>query len=259
MGAAARDRAATARVADATRGRPGRPARPGLKLAAIDPHVLGHQVAAQLRGAILSGDIAPGTHLREQQVAASTGVSRVPVREALRQLENEGLIEVFPYRGAIVVGVSSDELDAIYELRAVIEGAAMRRLAPSASPEVLARLADQVREMKRAVARGNGVDKLAELDIRFHRTILEASGFQVLRRIRDGLDEILRVRSFYQGIQRGGPTGQYFRRTLATSHDRLLTALRSGQANRAADAAREHVMEVVDRLGTKAGDPGERR
>jgi DNA-binding GntR family transcriptional regulator len=252
MRAALRDRAATAQLGDAALRRP---ARSDLNLAPIDPHVLRHQIAAQLRGAILSGEIAPGTHLREQQVAASTGVSRVPVREALRQLEHEGLIEVFPYRGAIVVGVASDELDAIYELRAVVEGAAMRRLAPTASPEVLAGLAHQVQEMKRAVARGAGVEKLAELDIRFHRTILEASGFQVLRRIRDGLDEILRVRSFYQGIQRGGPTGQYFRRTLASSHDLLLSALRLGDANRAGEAARQHVMEVVDRLGTNAPHP----
>jgi DNA-binding GntR family transcriptional regulator len=230
---------------------PDRDRRPGLRLEPIDPHILRHEVVARLRAGILSGDIAPGTHLREQQAASSMGVSRVPVREAFRQLEQEGLIEIFPYRGAIVVGVSSDEFDEIYEVRAVIEGAAMRRIAADGSPETLEQLAAQVREMKRAVARGSGIEKLAQLDIQFHRTIVEASGLRVLRRLRDGLDEILRVRSFYQGIQRGGSTGQYFRTSLATSHEKLLEALRLGDGDRAAQAAREHVMEVVERLGGK--------
>jgi DNA-binding GntR family transcriptional regulator len=193
--------------------------------------------------------MSPGTRLREQRLADALGVSRVPVREAIRQLEQEGLVEVLPYRGAIVVGFAEDELDAAYEVRGVIEGAAMRQLAAAPDASFIAELREQVDEMRRAERRGLGVERLADLDIRFHRTILEASGFRLLGRIRQSLDEILRVRSFYQGIERGGATGRYLRETFADSHARLVDALASGDQGAAAEAARWHVMEVVERLG----------
>jgi DNA-binding GntR family transcriptional regulator len=208
------------------------------------------EIAARLRRAILAGELQPGTHLREQHVADSMSVSRVPAREALRALEQEGLIEIFPFRGAVVVGVSEEELDAIYELRAVIEGKAMRQVVETPGAELLEELARQIEEMESSVRSGADVERLAELDIQFHRTILEASGLRILARVRNTLDAILRVRSFYQGIERGGATGAYFRASLGASHERLLEALRSGDAERAEGAAREHVMEVVDRLGT---------
>jgi DNA-binding GntR family transcriptional regulator len=215
----------------------------------VDPSSLRHQVATRLRTAILAGDLSPGTRLREQRIADTMGVSRVPVREAIRQLEQEGLIEVFPYRGAVVVGISPDELDAAYEVRGVIEGAAMRQLAAAADPAVITELRKQVDAMRHAQRRALGVERLADLDIRFHRTLLDASGLRVLGKIRDSLDEILRVRSFYQGIQRGGPTGRYLRETFADSHAKLVDVLASGDPAAAADAARWHVMEVVERLG----------
>ena len=90
----------------------------------LKPRVLRQEVLSALRTAILAREIKAGSRLLEAEVAARMGVSRAPVREAIRQLEQEGLVEFFPHRGAVVVGLPDAEIDAIYELRAMIEGRA---------------------------------------------------------------------------------------------------------------------------------------
>ena len=89
--------------------------------------VLRHEILLGLRSGILSGEIPHGTRLLEIPLSTELGVSRGPVREALRQLEQEGLVEFFPHRGAIVVGVADAEMDAIYGIRALLEERAFAR------------------------------------------------------------------------------------------------------------------------------------
>ena len=98
-----------------------------LRLPRVHPRVLRQEVLEALRSAILNNRIKPGSRLLEAEVATRMGVSRAPVREAIRQLEQEGLVEFFPHRGAVVIGLPEDEIDAIYELRAQIEGRAIAR------------------------------------------------------------------------------------------------------------------------------------
>lgn len=90
-------------------------------LPAITRKTLASQVTERLRAMILSGDLAMGSRLRQEQLAAVLGVSRVPVREALNQLEAEGLVSVEPNKGAVVSGISVEALSEMYELRAHIE------------------------------------------------------------------------------------------------------------------------------------------
>src|ERR687894_3249082 len=98
-----------------------------LRLPRVQARVLRQEVLDALRSGILANEIHPGSRLLEVDVANQMGVSRAPVREAIRQLEQEGLVEFFPHRGAVVVGLPEDEIDAIYEMRALIEATAMAR------------------------------------------------------------------------------------------------------------------------------------
>ena len=93
----------------------------GSTLAPTERRVLRHEVLQTLRTGILAGELVPGTRLREVPLAAEFGVSRGPLREALRQLEQEGLVEFHTHRGAVVVGVADTEIETIYGIRSLLE------------------------------------------------------------------------------------------------------------------------------------------
>ena len=107
------------------------------------------------RTGILTGEIAPGTRLLEVPLANELGVSRGPVREALRQLEQEGLVEFFPHRGAVVVGVAEAEVETIYGIRALLEGRAFARACRVVTDDDLDALADMVERMIEASEAGD--------------------------------------------------------------------------------------------------------
>jgi DNA-binding GntR family transcriptional regulator len=232
-----------------------------LDLPRIKPRILRQEVLGALRTAILANTIPAGSRLLEAEVAQRMGVSRAPVREAIRHLEQEGLVEFFPHRGAVVVGLPEREIDAIYELRAIIEGRATADIAGKASPEQLQQLEGLIEEM-REVLPSRDVEAIAEIDLRFHGLIVEWSGLTLLRHIWSSLDGLVRVRS-YQALDRPGKAARYFLANAAGSHVALIEALKSGDPVLAAKAARDHVIEVPTMLagledgkGRRAGGAG---
>ncbi len=218
----------------------------GLNLQRIKPRVLRQEVLTALRTAILANEITAGSRLLEADVAEQMGVSRAPVREAIRHLEQEGLVEIFPHRGAVVVGLPEAEIDAIYELRAVIEGRATAASVGLVGEAELARLEALVDEMRGAI-KAKEVEAIAEFDLRFHGLIVEWSGLTLLRHIWTGLDGLVRVRS-YQALDRPGSTARYFLTNAASSHTVIIDAIRAGDADAAAVIARQHVLEVPTML-----------
>jgi DNA-binding GntR family transcriptional regulator len=222
------------------------PTGTGLNLKRIQPRVLRQEVLGALRSAILAGEIPVGTRLLEAEVATSMSVSRAPVREAVRHLEQEGLVEIFPHRGAVVVGLPETEIDAIYELRAVIEGRATAAAIDTRGDAELDRLAALIDAMRVAIKQ-HEIEAIAEIDLRFHGLIVEWSGMTLLRHIWSSLDGLVRVRS-YQALDRPGATARYFLKNAASSHVDLVSALRSGDAEAAATMARQHVLEVPTML-----------
>jgi DNA-binding GntR family transcriptional regulator len=121
--------------------------------AIVDRHgrnfqTVGAMVYEVLRESILRGVLAPGERLRQDRLAETIGVSRIPVRSALMQLESEGLITFHPYRGAVVTDLSVDEMREIYEIRALLEGYALRKVAPTLTPERLDMLEEMARELQ---------------------------------------------------------------------------------------------------------------
>jgi DNA-binding GntR family transcriptional regulator len=108
---------------------------------------VGDMVYGVLREGILTGALEPGEWLRQDALAAQLGVSRIPIRSALLQLETEGLIRVDPYRGATVIELSTDEMREIYELRRVLETHALRKAVDHMTPERIAHLDAMAREL----------------------------------------------------------------------------------------------------------------
>lgn len=137
------------------------------------------QVVRQLREAIISGRIAPGTRLPEAGVAARLGVSRIPVREALARLESEGLVRRIPYRGTIVVELTPEQLAESFMLRSVLEGLATKLATPRLSAKDVSRLNDLLAQLEAGVREG-WHQELAPLHWELHSTIYRRCGSERL-------------------------------------------------------------------------------
>jgi DNA-binding GntR family transcriptional regulator len=132
------------------------------------------RVSANLRTDILDGVMAPGQHLQEQALAARYGVSRVPVRDALRRLEVQGLVVVLPNRGAFVVELDDREARDLLEVRVVLEEFIARHAAERRTEEQLARLQAIVRHGLQNI-RGARPSDLAVMNSDFHQALAESS------------------------------------------------------------------------------------
>ncbi|MFG1932591.1 GntR family transcriptional regulator [Mycobacterium sp. NPDC048908] len=137
---------------------------PASGVSRIRDGVTGARVADELRTAILRGAYPPGTRLRQEELAAQFGASRVPVREALRILQSEGLITTVANTGAWIARLSLDECVELYQVRERIEPLLLRYSMPALCPDQIDRLTELVDEMKRA----RDVEEFLELDREFH-------------------------------------------------------------------------------------------
>ncbi|HTL74738.1 MAG TPA: phosphonate utilization associated transcriptional regulator [Casimicrobiaceae bacterium] len=144
-------------------------------IALIQAHSLPALVQSELSRMILAGDLPAGAQLREAEIASMLGVSRGPVREAFRALEESGLVRLEKNRGVFVRQIDIDEADQIFELRAVLDEFAGRRAAQRATPAEAAELRALVDRMDSAVARGD-VDGYHAANIAFHDRIVELAG-----------------------------------------------------------------------------------
>jgi len=144
-------------------------------IALLQTNSLPALVQRELERMILAGDLAAGAQLREAEVAAMLGVSRGPVREAFRALEESGLVRLEKNRGVFVRQIGIDEADQIFELRAVLDEFAGRRAAQNATPAQAADLRALTERMEKAVARGD-VDGYHAANLAFHDRIVELAG-----------------------------------------------------------------------------------
>lgn len=133
------------------------------------------QVTAELRRRILTGEFAPGERLVEDRLAALLGVSRNPVREAIRVLAAEAFVEVVPRRGAAVARLSPDEAVELFDVRMSLEGLAARLAARKRTPTAIARLSALLDSARGAVD-GGQLDDVADFNTAFHAALGEASG-----------------------------------------------------------------------------------
>lgn len=133
----------------------------------------------ELRKAIISGYCKPGAKLVERELASLIGASRTPVREALRKLELEGLVQWTAYGGVTVVGITEHDVDEIFDIRKVLEGLAAQVAARVATQEQIQVLAQTVEEIRAAASGGDGQD----ISLRFHSLVADISGYKRLKNL----------------------------------------------------------------------------
>lgn len=143
------------------------------------PSGLGARVFEILRSDILDGKYKPGESLVEAKLSEKLGVSRTPIRDAIRQLGAEGLVKIVPNRGAVVKGITSKDIKDIYKIRMLIEGMASRRAAENITPAELDELRETV-ELEGFYTEREDVEHLTRLDTKFHDILFRASNSQPL-------------------------------------------------------------------------------
>ncbi len=199
-------------------------------------------VYARLRNAILLGVLAPGERLVEDQLAARLGVSRAPIRDALRSLEIDGLVMASGRRGKVVSTLSASDAWEVYSLRATLEAMGIRLAIEHLSDALLTELDGLVADMRRAAAAGD-LSRLSTLDVRFHEAVCRASGHGRLLAAWRGMSGQIRLLSqqvidtLYQDLA-----------DVPDRHARLIDALRAGDAQAAEHEVRDHIDSVAARV-----------
>ncbi|MCJ1678586.1 GntR family transcriptional regulator [Streptomyces sp. APSN-46.1] len=204
---------------------------------AAAPTTAADRVYLHVKRGVLDRRYAGGVLLTEGELAEAVGVSRTPVREALLRLETEGLLKLYPKKGALVLPVSAQEIADVIETRLLVEEFTVRRAVP-APPGLLDRLTTLVEEQRRHAAEGDLAAMMAA-DRGFHAEIVRSAGNQILCRLYDQL----RDRQLRMGVALLHAHPDRIERSLA-EHAEILDALRAGDAETAAASVRAHVGRV---------------
>lgn len=191
-------------------------------------------VFQNLRTAILRGDFQPGERLMENQLADKMGVSRTPIREAIRKLELEGLVIMVPRKGAEVANITEKDIRDVLEVRATLEGLAIKLACENMDPKDIKQLERVNNEFIKAV-KAKQTDIVVKKDIAFHDIIFEASGNEKLIQILNNLrEQIYRYRMEY--VYHIADHNQ-----LVKEHLKIVDALKSKDQELATELAIAHV------------------
>lgn len=212
---------------------------------------LRHQVIDALRLAITQGELRPDDRLVERELCAWTGVSRTLVREALRQLEAEGLVLVVPNRGPVVRRIGREEAEQLYEVRGILEALACRRLAERGTEADRRRLRQQLDRMREAFASGAG-RRMVQTKNDFYDLILARCGNAVAeQQLRQLHARISQLRA--TSLSLPGRASESLREIEA-----LVAAIESGDGAAAWDAALHHVERAAAAAVAALDRPAER-
>ena len=198
------------------------------------------QVKDLLLERLARGEYAPGERLIETAIARELGVSQAPVREALRDLEQLGLVVHEPHRGCSVRRVSAAELREAFPVRAALEAVAARLAAAAITPAELARLEDLFEQMVEA-ARARDPLAQAHANAGFHGTIVRAANNATLERLWSLLEPF--ARTYLTSVQPDANLEE-----LAERHRPILDALRAGDPDAAARVMHDHLIQAADLL-----------
>lgn len=197
----------------------------------------GERVYQGLRSAILRGQLAPNARLVELNLAAEFGVSRTPVREALKRLSAEGLVTSDSSRGLVVRGLSFREVEEIYEVREVLDGLATRLAARRISQQELAKLRVLLELMGEHTRRGQR-DALVQANIKFHEVIAQAARNDWLTTMMRGVTDFT-LRFSYTSFASSGRNEE-----VLDEHAAVFRALERGDGDEAERLARGHVVQA---------------
>jgi DNA-binding GntR family transcriptional regulator len=187
-----------------------------------------------LREAILRGDLKPGERLMELQLAAKLGVSRTPIREAIRMLEQEGLAVTVPRKGAEVAKMTLKDMEDVLEIREALDELAVTLAIRKISPEQLERLREVKKEFEEKTKSGD-VKQIAESDVKFHDVIYEAADNPKLV----GIISNFREQAYRYRVEYLKDANSY--PVLIREHEAIVEAIETKDSGKAAQAMHEHV------------------
>ena len=199
------------------------------------------QVFDKIRSDILNGKYKRGEELVESSIGKELGISRTPVREAIRQLELEGLVQLVRNKGAFVTGISEKDVRDIYLIRARLEGLAARMAAKNITPELLDAMEETV-VLSEYHAKKEHYEQVCEMDSKFHKLLYKASGSRILEHT---------LTDFHQYVQRVRMASIMKKRRMEKSndeHDAILTAIREHDEEKAELVATRHISNTVENL-----------
>jgi len=210
----------------------------------LRPVSLVEEVSRVLREAILEGTLRGGEQLVEAELKEQFGVSRSPIREALRDLEKKGLVEIIPRKGAFVRSISSRDIEENFPVRAVLEGLAAKEALEKLQPEQMRDMEEALEKMRGAVEAKDGKSYWEHHRL-FHDTFIQACGNQVLM----GLLRDLRTHALWYRF-----SYQYYQEDLARSlaiHEKILELFRKKDPNKSQELevmVRVHIEEAMGRF-----------
>jgi DNA-binding GntR family transcriptional regulator len=195
------------------------------------------QAYLTLRRGLADGTYPPGSHLREEELAAQLGVSRTPVREALRRLDAEGWLRVVPNQGAFAAEWSARDIEEIFDLRALLETHAAERAATAADRRALATMEAACDAAERALPGADvaALEAISDANLRFHQALWELSGQSRCRAILASLAVTPMVLRNFRHFDLAG-----LRRSL-DQHREMIAAISAGDAVWAGAVMRAHV------------------
>jgi DNA-binding GntR family transcriptional regulator len=216
----------------------------------FQPALLLHdQIFQHLREQIITGQLEEGKRLNEVNLQKMFRTSRTPIREAFRRLEAEGFVEFLPRKGAFVRSISVENLREATEVRASIEGLAVKLAMRNITPEHLGALAQLLDDMDEAFKR-RSIERYTALHYRFHKYIVEMSRNQILMRLYLSITEPFVTNRI---------TSMYFKelpRYKKVSHRKIYELLASGKASKANRLIEQHVMALLNSIAPPSKKTG---
>jgi DNA-binding GntR family transcriptional regulator len=208
----------------------------------IERETLSSATTRALREKILCGEIGEGEQLRQDALAAEYGVSRIPLREALRQLEAEGLVSFFPHRGAVVSTLSTAEIGELFEIRALIEPDILKRAIPKLTSDHLERAQELLEAARIAFKDDSNVSRWGELNWQFHSTLyapaVRPQSMAIIEKLNVNIDRYLRIHLVL--------TRQTTR--AIDEHRAILDACRDKQSSLATKLLKQHILDAGESL-----------
>ena len=224
----------------------------GFKIRIDEPKLLSEDIADSIKTAIIKGKFKPGEKISEGELAESMGISRTPLREAFRKLENEGFIQIIPRKGAVVTGIDAEEAINLYEIKSTLEGLAARLAANKMKEKDIGKLEKINNELKELIDK-NDLESFYRVHTRFHEGFVKLCGNKRLM-ISNLNDHFNRF-----GIISLTLPGQF--ENAIWQHAQIIEAFKSGDQNLVEDRVKTNVMTggrvLVDHLTKTEDQEGE--
>lgn len=206
-----------------------------------DRYSLRGRVFNEIREGILSGKYKQNEELRENTLGQELGVSRTPVREALRQLELEGLVKIIPNKGAYVTGLTERDIKDIYTARSALEGLCAGWAVQYITPEQKKALSDNL-ELSEFYAQKGNYAQVCELDTRFHEILYQASGSRIIENM------LLNFHHYVERLRRKSLATEGRAEKSNEEHRMILKAIEEKDTERAEELARQHIFNTVQNI-----------